>query len=86
MTNVRPWHRNAPAKKAGATPKPKAWAKTAPAAPALVTVPRFDPWAQNDDGTVIPRQHRCVEAPDAGLRRMLQADDPDAYAWDDVYD
>ncbi|QXN71412.1 hypothetical protein RCHARTNEY_43 [Rhodobacter phage RcHartney] len=72
MANVRPWQRKAPAKSAGATPKPKAWANA----------PRLDPWAYNDDGSLIPRQHRCIEAPDAGVRRTLRADDPDA--WPDM--
>jgi hypothetical protein len=67
---VKNWHRNAPAKKAGETPKPKAWAKAAPA-PLQAPAPRFDAWSQNDDGTVIPRDFRCVEDPAAGLRRML---------------
>ena len=69
---AKPWQRNAPARSAGATPAPKAWA----------AAPRLDPWAQNDDGSIIPRQHRCIEAPDAGVRRTLRADDPDA--WPDM--
>ncbi|AKU43078.1 hypothetical protein RCTITAN_43 [Rhodobacter phage RcTitan] len=72
MANVRPWQRKAPARSAGATPKPKAWANA----------PRLDSWAHNYDGSVIPRQHRCIEAPDAGVRRTLRADDPDA--WPDM--
>lgn len=85
MANVKPWHRKAPAKKAGEAPAKKPWAKN----PAkrfrdpnkISDLPiyeayeplMFDPWSRNDDGSVIPREMRCVEAPDAGLKRLLKA-------------
>jgi hypothetical protein len=86
----KPWQRNAPAKAVGATPAPKAWAKKVRDPNKLSDLPMydayeplpFDPWAQNDDGSVIPRAFRCIEAPDAGVRRTLRADDPDA--WPDL--
>jgi len=90
MANVRPWQRKAPARSAGAPPKPKAWAKKERDPNKLSSLPMYDPYeplafdplAYSDDGTLIPRQFRCVEAPDAGLRRTLRADDPDA--WPDM--
>jgi len=62
MTKLPKWHRKAPATPVKVPNTPKPW---------RAGVDRFDPWSQNDDGTAIPRDFRCVEAPDAGLRRIL---------------
>lgn len=63
------WHRKAPKP----TPKRGLWAKkTEPARDpnSLAVLPIYDQYEPPTEDEV-PARFRCIEAPDAGLRRML---------------